>query len=394
MLKMLLKKLLGPRYERAGKAVLASLLLWLGLRSADLDIRIGTPVLYLMSGAFTAGVMWQALVSDSNQADMKHLLMLPFTGRKLMFSCVGALGTYTLLTRTGLLWAVILAVSDLTPAQAAGSFLCALQAVLTAAAVCICHSLPLGLVWAAELAAAIFLAGRTPFFWPLMAGNLILTLAMLWKGDPYALLRPETMPAAIRRGRRRHSVRRYFFRYLASHKNYLFNTAAMDIVACVLPVMFGQAPPRFALPLGFAILSLNTPLCILLSCDPSLERAVRFLPGQKKAFLLPYCLFLFVCFFQADLIFLASWALQKGGIRPDMAAMAVYFSMQSALGSVLLEWYCPLRNWKIESDLWHHPRKYVVPAGMMVIAGAVSTWPGFLWLLLPVLLAEGILLLR
>lgn len=34
------------------------------------------------------------------------------------------------------------------------------------------------------------------------------------------------------------------------------------------------------MPLGFAILCLNTPICILLSCDPNLEQAVRVLPGQ------------------------------------------------------------------------------------------------------------------
>ena len=78
-----------------------------------------------------------------------------------------------------------------------------------------------------------------------------------------------------------------------AHKNYLVNTAAMWGVACVLPVLLGQMEARFVLPIGFAILSLNTPICILLSCDPALERAVRFLPGQGKTFCVPYCLFIF-----------------------------------------------------------------------------------------------------
>ena len=40
----------------------------------------------------------------------------------------------------------------------------------------------------------------------------------------------------------------------------------------------------------------------------------------------------------------------------------------SAAGSVFLEWYVPLRNWKIERDLWHHPRKYVVPGIIILLA--------------------------
>ena len=55
-----------------------------------------------------------------------------------------------------------------------------------------------------------------------------------------------------------------------------------------------------------------------------------------------------------------------------LVGIAFGFALLSAIGSVLLEWFCPLRNWKIESDLWHHPRKYVVPGIMMLLAGVVG----------------------
>ncbi len=48
---------------------------------------------------------------------------------------------------------------------------------------------------------------------------------------------------------------------------------------------------------------------------------------------------------------------------------AAFFALLSAAGSVLLEWYCPLQGWKIEGDLWRHPRKYVLPAIMLLLAG-------------------------
>ena len=43
-----------------------------------------------------------------------------------------------------------------------------------------------------------------------------------------------------------------------------------------------------------------------------------------------------------------------------------------AVLSVMLEWFFPVRGWKIESDLWHHPRKYVVPGIMLMLAGGIS----------------------
>lgn len=70
---------------------------------------------------------------------------------------------------------------------------------------------------------------------------------------------------------------------------------------------------------------------------------------------------------------------------------AVFFALQSAVLSVLLEWFYPIRNWKIESDLWHHPRKYVVPV-IMLLAGAVSDCPVLL-LVPPILLAVEIIVL-
>ena len=79
----------------------------------------------------------------------------------------------------------------------------------------------------------------------------------------------------------------YFVRYLRGHKNYLANTGILWGLALVLPVFFEKTADTFALPMGFALLTFNTPVCILLSGDPALERAVRFLPGQGKGFCIP-----------------------------------------------------------------------------------------------------------
>ena len=327
------KKLFGVRYERLVRTLFLELIVFWGLRTAGFQIEIAPAILYLMTGTFSAGIMWQALSAQDNRANMENLFMLPFEGRTLVFSYTAALGTYTLLTKTAGLLAVLWAVGRWNWTEVLGSILCALAAIVAVSCI-----------------------------YPLRLGRT----------DAYAFyVRPEHHKR-IKKACRHSSVWRYLFRYLMAHKNYLVNTAAMWGVACVLPVLFGGMEARFVLPIGFAILSLNTPLCIMLSCDPALEQAVRCLPGQQKAFCLPYCLFIFLCNLTADIIFLCSWQIQIDGIMPVHIFMAASFALLSAAGSVLLEWYCPIRGWKIESDLWHHPRKYAVPAVMLLLAGLVS----------------------
>ena len=327
------KKLFGVKYERLIRTLFLELAVFWGLHKIGRAVQLAPFILYLMSGAFSGGVMWQALSSDDNRANIENMLMLPFEGRTLVFSYVAALGAYTLLTKTAGLLAVVWAVSEWSWAEILGSILCALAAIVIVSCL-----------------------------YPLRLGRT----------DAHAFYVQSASRRRTVKVHRRCSVWRYLFRYLMGHKNYLVNTAAMWGVACVLPVLLGQLEARLVLPIGFAILSLNTPICILLSCDPALERAVRFLPGQQKAFFVPYCLFIFGCNLAADIVFLCSWQIQLGGIGPLHALTAAAFALLSAVGSVLLEWYCPIRGWKIESDLWHHPRKYIVPAVMLLLTGLVS----------------------
>ncbi len=383
------KKLFGARYERLLQTILLDVIIFWGLYIAGFQVQIAASVRILMLSAFTAGVMWQALSSKDNAVELKHMLMLPQHDRKFIFSYVAVLGVYTLLTKTGLLLAVLLAVSVWKHIEMIGMAICMLHAVLMVAAA---YSLRkywyAGGLWAAAIVSAILFWGSRTWFGLLLLANGLFSILILWKADGYAFYQGESEKHHAIRQRKNASLWWYFFRYLSCHKNYLFNTAMMWCVALVLPYFLRDMTGLSVVLVGFAILSLNTPICILLSCDCDLEQAVRFLPGQKRRFCIPYCLFIFSCNMAADVIFLCSWQIQNGGVTVLMIAGAVFFALQSAVLSVLLEWFYPIRGWKIESDLWHHPRKYVVPVVMLLLAGAASAWPVLLYVLLVLLAVE------
>ena len=124
------KKLFGVKYERLIRTLFLELVAFWGLHISGLQVEIAPSILYLMAGAFSGGVMWQALSSDDNRANLENLFMLPFEGRTLVLSYAAALGAYTLLTKTAGLLAVVWAVGHWSWAEILGSILCALAAIV------------------------------------------------------------------------------------------------------------------------------------------------------------------------------------------------------------------------------------------------------------------------
>ena len=383
------KNLFGAKYERLTHTLFIYPILFWGLYIADFKVRISPFILYLMVTSFTAGVMWQALSSEDNAANMQNMIMLPFEGREFIFSYIGAMGIYTFLTKTMALLVILLAVSVWNRIEILSSILCAVNAILMAAAIfSVRRYWYVGTLWLTVIFVSIFFGWEKLWFIPMLSANSTLAFLLLQSTNGYTFYFQKSKDSSTVRGRKHLFVWTYFFRYLKGHKNYLMNIAIMWCIACILPLFFQQMDSLFVIPIGFAILSLNTPVCILLSCDHALEQAVRFLPGQKKTFCIPYCLFIFLCNITADMFFLFSWQIQIGGVTVLMVIAAIFFAMQSAVFSVLLEWFYPIRRWKIESDLWHHPRKYIVPAIMLLLAGIVGTLPLTAFVLIILLTVE------
>ena len=380
----LAKKYFGAGQERLVRLVLVCAVVFYGLYEAEIRMEIRPVFYFLVIWVFTAGVMWQTLFSESTMENMQNLFMLPFEKREMVFSCVEVLGLYTVVTKTLPVLAVLLAVSG--GERGAGNvfirlilgLICAAHAVLAAACVWVFQKAgsALGCLGAAPFLSYAFQGGQAgcvPIFILLLLAECAAASVLLGQGDPYAFCRQNKSAGGVKRRKKAsegHSIRRYFFRYLWTHKNYLVNSAGMCALAWLLPFLFQGMEPRFVLPLGFGLLSFQTPLCVLLSGDPALERAVHFLPGQFRAFCLPYGGFLTGAFLFTDMVFLCGWELQSGGVTGSMFLAAFCFAVLGAVLSVLLEWRFPIRGWQTESDLWHHPRKYVVP-GILLLLGTI-----------------------
>ena len=415
ILKVLLKQLFGTKYERVIKSLIVCIILFLAIHTAEINMEIATSILFLTATAVSAGIMWQALYASGNAYRMANLFMLPFTNREMTFSYVLVFAGYTMLIKTFPVLALFLAVHEWSVLQIVVALLCACNGCLTTAAwyTMINEALryseashhrealllkkkkliPLAVLWCVGMFLSILFVQEVIVFALIVLASLFLSFLRLLMADAYLFYRQASAKLLTRRTQGKGNVLLYLLRYLITNKNYLMNTAGLCVVGGILPTILGRFEGLNVIPLGFAILCLNTPICILLSCDPGLEQAVRVLPGQAGRFCTRYSFFIFFVNMAVSSVYLFVWQIQHGGVGGMEIMAAVLIALQSAILSVLLEWFHPIRNWKIESDLWHHPRKYIVPFIMLPVAGLIGMWPVSVWVLLCIVIAEVSVLL-
>ncbi len=360
------RKLFGNGFEKILKYIAVCVIVFLGLYMAEVRIQIAPFIKYLMSGTFTAGIMWHSLSSD-NYAELSGVVMLPFKKQSLTFSYISAYGLYTTVTKTALLFSVIAAVSMPSVTEITGMVICMLNGVFVTSAVFLMKKYRIaGFIWAIISVASVF----TDYALVILSTNLVIAPVVLINADPYNFINSFSSNSLIKSSYR-HSVWKYLFRYMTARKNYLINSAAMWVVGIVLPVFMIESKVTAFLPMGFAILSINTPLCVLISADKSLRETIHFLPSGTRMFCLPYFSFIAVNNLIAYTFYLVSFGVQTGSFDTKNIVLAVIFAILSALGSVFMEMKFPVTDYKTESDLWHHPRKYIVPAVLLITAMAV-----------------------
>lgn len=393
--KALSKQLFGAKYESIGKSLLAAAILFFAIYAAEWKLVIAPSILYLTSTFFTAGTMWQMLNGRRHIEAMQGMFMLPFENRSFVFSYVAVLGAHTLITKTLLIWALFFAAAAWSGFEIAVALLCGCMAcaVTSTAYLMRGKNITLLILWAACILATILIARQSVTVFTVAMISMAGAVLYLYFANAYDFYNTAHEKKSVRYAGHTGNILVYLVRYLMANKSYCVNTIGLCAVACFLPLLFGDFQGLNVLPVGLAILCLNTPICTLLSCDPDLEQAIRVLPGQAGRFCRRYCLFIFAVNGVVASIYLCSWQFISGSIVALDIGTAILFALQSAILSVALEWVRPIRNWKTESDLWHHPRKYLVPLVMLLIATVIGTWTFAVWILFAVLPVECCVLL-
>lgn len=358
---------MGKSYHSLVTSLLANLFIFLLMSVSGVHIVVKPFFFYASISLFTLSIARQTTKSLINDGKLNGLLQLPFIKNHFLCSLLCSTCLYVLGTKTLLLFSLFFSVMELKPNVLLCSLLIAIFCCISGMFFALPYKLP-------QIFAVLSLIAWGAFAWlgendwVLLTSFISLAMAgiIYFKSNPYDFLQLPVFhkhQTFLARG----NFITYLFRYFIFHKNYVINSLFIVALAVFLPFMFLNMEMGTFYLLGLGILSINTPLSILFSSNRTLLDKVKSLPNQQRKMIVPYFLFLLVwnCISSMIYLFISKILGQPFGAENGLLALSLI--VINSAGVVLLEWYFPIKNWQVESDLWHHPRKYIMPSILMAL---------------------------
>lgn len=141
------------------------------------------------------------------------------------------------------------------------------------------------------------------------------------------------------------------------------NAVGLFAVATVFTVTAWEQGLRF--PLALALIAVNSPLATMISGDPDLARQLTMLGRPALAwwhYAVAVAAFLGTFNAGAGVVY---WLLGARDL-PLIAGLVVVVTALEALAVPALERHAPLRGLRTRRDAWRHPRKYLLPAALLL----------------------------
>ena len=169
-----------------------------------------------------------------------------------------------------------------------------------------------------------------------------------------------TRGSAAMRGR---AGTNYFLRASLADRVVWINAVGLFAVATVFTVTSWEQGLRF--PLALALIAVNSPLTTMISGDPDLARQLTMLGQPALAwwhYAVAVAAFLGTFNAGAGVVY---WLLGARDL-PLIAGLVVVVTALEALAVPALERHAPLRRLRTRRDAWRHPRKYLLPAALLL----------------------------
>ena len=374
MYKLLSRKLLGERYRSVLKAVFAAFVMGMGLKETGFHVNMAQKVLVITILFMAGTITYQVLNSKDNARTLKGFFAMPCDEKKTLWEYAAVIGLYVLATKVIILAGLLYAFTDLGVMDAVTifvSFLYMLFSFMTSFAlrkkfpaalllfagvgVAAAFLLPEGIITVAALGAAAVIAA---------------VIFSFMKIDDFRVSEEKSIKSHRTGSRKITSpgllIPKYIMRYLATNKSVFISTVFMIAFGVFFAINSEQAGVSFGCGISLCLIVLSSPMATVVSSNRNLKQRLDSMPNKTASFFVPYAITLFFIYMVSYAIFFTAYFAIRGGIVTRAMFIAPLLAAQQAAGNAFLEDKFTLTKWKAEPDLWHHPRKYIIPAILLL----------------------------
>ncbi len=378
MFDILSRKLFGKNFNKLFTSLFISVIIYFGLSQLDYKVEVSTQTLVFINLFFSGSLMLHFLGSKDNGAYLKGFFAMPFNSKKFILEYAVVMGLYVLFTKTLLIYALIFAFTEIK-----------LLVIITLLSVFVfvCLSSMIAYAFFKDkkfISVIILLIGISLcFLLPESIMSIIVYLlvsviyaVILFFVKPYRFmpnLQPESQSKRLKKSMGGNLlVAKYILRYVTSNKSYMISPVIMLLFVSYMVYQMNEMGFRDGIIIGLALNTFNTSLAIIVSSNRGLHKKLNSLPNKIKSFFVPYSIVIFTVniIFSVLLLVVASFIGTE--INMKIIIATVIFPIQNAIGTAFLECTRPILHWRVETDLWHNPRKYIIPL-ILVLEAAVIT---------------------
>lgn len=376
MFNILSKKLFGKNCKNLLKSLMICVIVYAGLSNLNQNIDVAHSVLMFVNLAFSSAVMIQFLGSKDNAGYLKGYFAMPFEKKNFILGYAATMGIYVFTTRTLLIYALILAFAKISTLEillilTEYIFVCLgtmavfayfsdkkyISLIISVIGIAMCFLLP-----SSPVSAVIYLVAA------------LLLMLVLLNTNPYRFMinHSGTLQKTKSTKNSHFLVAKYIMRYILSNRTYIISPIVILAFICFIVINMKKSGFDDGILVGIALTSMNTPLGIVVSSNRGLHKKLDSMPSKFKNFFLPYACILFIYYLIISAILVTVVSFFGINISVKIIVAAILFSAQAAAAAAFMEDKKHLTNWNVETDLWHHPRKYIVPAVLALEAGLLS----------------------
>lgn len=377
-IKLLNRQLVGKPYHTLLKSLFVGIFIFLLISISKVELPVKPFFFYASIGLFTLGISRQATKSLIKDGKINGLLQLPFKKKYFLYSVLFSISLYVLGTKTLLLFFLFSSVMEFKPIVFFCGAIITIFCCISGIFFILPNKLPKVIVLCSLITCGVFAwFGKNDLVLLTLFISLSLAGILYFRINPYDFRQIPVFhqhQAFFTRG----NFFNYLLRYFIFNKDYVINSVFIVMLAILLPFIMSTMEMGNLYLLGLGILSINTPLGILFSSNRTLLDKVKSLPNQNKKIVLPYFLFVLIWNCVSSMIYLYISKLLDQPFIAEYYFLALSLNLLNSVGVVLLEWYFPIKKWRVESDLWHHPRKYIMACLLIILLMLVMTNPAFI----------------